>query len=65
MWQGRNETRLRDYGGSTDQNSTIDTASLGDTLYTLDFAPERDVKEFMDTTANGLCYTVSNIVAAL
>ncbi|CAE6459994.1 unnamed protein product [Rhizoctonia solani] len=57
IWQGRNETRLQDYGGNKIQNMTTNTAELEDTLFTLKFAPERDVKEFMDTTANGLCYT--------
>ncbi|KAL5639188.1 hypothetical protein ACGC1H_006638 [Rhizoctonia solani] len=65
IWQGRNETRLRDYGGNTVQEVTVDTASLRDTLFTLGYAPERDVKEFMDTKSNGLCYTVSSIVVAL
>ncbi|KAG8726127.1 hypothetical protein FRC11_000795, partial [Ceratobasidium sp. 423] len=54
---GRNETRLHDYVGNTVQNVTANTASLSDELFTLGLAPERDVEDFMDTLANGLCYT--------
>ncbi|KAG8731080.1 hypothetical protein FRC11_005200 [Ceratobasidium sp. 423] len=61
LWQGRNETRLHDYAGNTVQNSTALTASLSDELDTLGFAPKRDVAGFMDTMANGLCYTYDDI----
>ncbi|KAF8686470.1 Common central domain of tyrosinase [Rhizoctonia solani] len=57
LWQGRNETRLHDYAGNTVQNMTANTASLGDEMFTLGFAPERDVQSLMDTMASGLCYT--------
>ncbi|KAJ1305208.1 hypothetical protein OPQ81_000237 [Rhizoctonia solani] len=57
LWQGRNETRLQDYAGNTIQNMTANIASLSDGLFTLEFAPARDVRSVMDTMANGLCYT--------
>ncbi|KAG8730753.1 hypothetical protein FRC11_005883 [Ceratobasidium sp. 423] len=57
LWQGRNETRLQDYAGNTIQNMTANIASLGDGLFTLGFAPQREVESVMDTMANGLCYT--------
>ncbi|CAE6400464.1 unnamed protein product [Rhizoctonia solani] len=57
IWQGRNETRLHDYAGNTAQNATANTASLSDELFTLEYAPKRDVDDFMDTLSNGLCYT--------
>ncbi|KAH7334421.1 hypothetical protein B0J17DRAFT_720827 [Rhizoctonia solani] len=57
IWQGRNETRLHDYAGNTVQNGTANTASLDDKLFTLGFAPEEDVEDYMDTLSNGLCYT--------
>ncbi|KDN33312.1 hypothetical protein RSAG8_13595, partial [Rhizoctonia solani AG-8 WAC10335] len=57
IWQGRNETRLHDYAGNTVQDGTVDTASLDDKLFTLGYAPESDVVDYMDTLAKGLCYT--------
>ncbi|ELU41097.1 Tyrosinase domain-containing protein [Rhizoctonia solani AG-1 IA] len=64
LWQGRNETRLHDYAGNTVQNMTANTASLGDEMFTLGFAPERDVQSLMDTMASGLCYTVSDVLSS-
>ncbi|EUC60319.1 tyrosinase tyrosinase: common central domain protein [Rhizoctonia solani AG-3 Rhs1AP] len=57
IWQGRNETRLHDYAGNTIQNMNANIASQSDQLFTLNFAPTRDVASVMDTMANGLCYT--------
>ncbi|CAE6478505.1 unnamed protein product [Rhizoctonia solani] len=56
LWQGRNETRLSDYGGNTVQNTFVNTASLSDTLSYMGLAQDRTVESLMDTMANGLCY---------
>ncbi|CAE6451562.1 unnamed protein product [Rhizoctonia solani] len=57
LWQGRNKTRLYDYAGNTVQNTTTNTALLNDMMPMLDLAESRNVEGFMDTQANGLCYT--------
>ncbi|KAH7323407.1 hypothetical protein B0J17DRAFT_683341 [Rhizoctonia solani] len=57
LWQGRNETRIYDYAGNTVQNITTNTALLGDMMTMMDLAENRTVEGFMDTQANGLCYT--------
>ncbi|KAF8731594.1 Common central domain of tyrosinase, partial [Rhizoctonia solani] len=49
LWQGRNKTRLSDYGGNTVQNTTVNTASLDDTMKFLGLAEDRSVKSLMDT----------------
>jgi hypothetical protein len=59
LWQGRNKTRLSDYGGNTVQNVTVDTASLDDTMKYMGLAEDRPVESLMDTLSNGLCYKVS------
>ncbi|CCO28266.1 hypothetical protein BN14_02261 [Rhizoctonia solani AG-1 IB] len=56
LWQGRNKTRLSDYGGNTVQNVTVDTASLDDTMKYMGLAEDRPVESLMDTLSNGLCY---------
>ncbi|KDN41476.1 hypothetical protein RSAG8_07426, partial [Rhizoctonia solani AG-8 WAC10335] len=55
-WQGRNETRLHDYGGNAIQNTTANTASLDDTMKYMGLAEDRPVESLMDTLSNGLCY---------
>ncbi|KAJ1301572.1 hypothetical protein OPQ81_008820 [Rhizoctonia solani] len=57
LWQGRNQTRLHDYAGNILQDSTANTASLTDELFTMGLAPQVQVESLMDTLANGLCYT--------
>ncbi|CAE6494654.1 unnamed protein product [Rhizoctonia solani] len=56
LWQGRNKTRLSDYGGNTVQNQFVHTASLSDTLSYMGLAENRTVESLMDTLSNGLCY---------
>ncbi|EUC55929.1 tyrosinase tyrosinase: common central domain protein [Rhizoctonia solani AG-3 Rhs1AP] len=56
LWQGRNETRLSDYGGNTVQNQFVNTASLNDKLSYMGLAEDRTVESLMDTMSNGLCY---------
>ncbi|GAB1522034.1 tyrosinase [Rhizoctonia solani] len=56
LWQGRNETRIWDYGGNTVQNVTTNTATLGDPMRFLGLAEDRPVESLMDTLSNGLCY---------
>ncbi|CAE6444124.1 unnamed protein product [Rhizoctonia solani] len=57
LWQGRNKTRIYDYAGNTIQNITTSTARLDDIMTMMDLAENRTVEGFMDTQANGLCYT--------
>ncbi|CAE6476240.1 unnamed protein product, partial [Rhizoctonia solani] len=56
LWQGRNKTRLSDYGGNTVQNQFVNTASLSDKLSYMGLAEDRTVESLMDTLSNGLCY---------
>ncbi|CAE6374202.1 unnamed protein product [Rhizoctonia solani] len=55
-WQGRNKTRLWDYGGNTVQNLSANTASLSDEMKYMGLAEDRSVESLMDTLSNGLCY---------
>ncbi|CAE6464141.1 unnamed protein product [Rhizoctonia solani] len=56
LWQGRNQTRLSDYGGNTVQNVFANTASLSDKLSYMGLAEDQTVESLMDTLSNGLCY---------
>ncbi|CAE7133869.1 unnamed protein product [Rhizoctonia solani] len=56
LWQGRNETRLSDYGGNTIQNQNVNIASLSDKLSYMGLAEDQTVGNLMDTLSNGLCY---------